>query len=276
MVLLHAPLVRAIDNFLCLQRAIREPAGLLRLIAWDERWFRRAVAVPVALVFAVALLYSLYAIDVQSGERPLAWGTLCVAFFLLYGVGETILSVMLLALESRVLRDCDYELYGPSPLDTVAVRRAIRGSSQLGFLVSLIATTFIVGFVALLEDRHTVVMQLGLFLVGLAYLATLAGVLLPRISINAVALRDKERRLLPLQHELSALAARMGDLTEAQYARYRRLKEVHDTIRDANEEVLPLRALGRLVGALVIPTLTFIASRFGETILQTLLHQGRR
>src|SRR5262249_33596116 len=135
---------------------------------------------------------------------------------------------------------------------------------------------FIICFVVLLGDRPIMVTQVGLFLLGLSYLTTMAGVLLPRLAIKAIVQREKERTLLPLQGEIDAPAARLSALAAAESARFKRLKEAHDTARDASEEVLPLRALGRLVGSLVLSTATFVASRFGESLLQGMLHQLRR
>lgn len=280
LVLLYRPLLFALDNFLCLHRAVSDEAGLRRLIAWERRFFRRRFAVPTALGLSFGLLAYLYSlggsIEGSAGERPMAWGTVLIGFLLLYGVGEIIYSVVLLALESGVLRDCKYKVYPLSPLDSVALRRAIRGSSQLGLLVSLMATMFIVGFVALLQDRPIMVTQVGLFLVGLSYMATLAGVLLPRLAIKAIVQRQKEQALAPLQDRLEVLMPQLEQMNEEQYDKFKRIKEAHDTIRDATEEVLPLRVLGRLMGALVLPTLTFLASRFGESLIQGMLHQIRR
>lgn len=59
----------------------------------------------------------------------MAWGTALGGLMLLYG-GEVVRSVVLLALESHILRDCDYEVYRLSPLDSVALRRALGGSLQ--------------------------------------------------------------------------------------------------------------------------------------------------
>jgi hypothetical protein len=272
---MHSPLLRAIDSFLSLHRTTADEAGMRRLIAWEQRWFRRRVEAPLALLFSASLLFYLYYIEEHYGERSMAWGTALIGFLLLYGVGEIIYSVMLLALESYVLRECNYDTYRLSPLDSVAMRRTIRGSSQLGLLVSVVATMFICGFVVLLGDRPIMVTQVGLLLLGLAYVATLAGVLLPRLAIKSIVQAQKEQALVPLQRRIEALAARVGELTDEQYTKLKRLKEAHDTIRDATEEVLPLRALGRLAGALILPTLTFVGSRFGETILQRLLHQIR-
>lgn len=274
-VLMYRPLLAALDNFLCLHRAVADEAGLRRLIAWERRFFHRRIAIPAAFGFSGGLLAYLYYLERYSGEKPMAWGTALVGFLLLYGVGEIIYSVVLLALESSVLRDCNYRVYKLSPLDSVALRRAIRGSSQLGLLVSLMATLFIVGFVALLEDRPVMVTQVGLFLVALSYLATLAGVLLPRLAIKSIVQRHKEAELAPLQERLDALTARLEAMSEEEFEKYKRIKEAHDTIRDATEEVLPLRVLGRLVGALVLPTLTFVASRFGESLLQGMMQRLR-
>lgn len=275
LLVIYGPMVRAVDTFLWLHRSIREELGLRRLIAWESRWFQRRRSAPTALLFGVAVLAYLHYIEVVYHERPMAWGTALVGFMLLYGVGEVVYSVILLALESYILRDCDYEVYRLSPLDSVAFRRAIGGSTQIGLLVSFVATLFIIGFVALLEDRPIMVSRVGQLLLGLAYLATLAGLLLPRLAIGAIVHKEKERELLPLQKRLDDLVARVTTGGEDHYKELKRIKEVHDTIRDATEEVLPLRAIGRLMGALTLPTLTFLASRFGEAFMQRMLHQLR-
>ena len=44
-------------------------------------------------------------------------------------------------------------------------------------------------------------------------------------------------------------------------------------LRDASEEVLPIRALGRLFGAMLFPTMTFVISRFGEQVILPLLRR---
>lgn len=275
LLLMYGPMVRAVDTFLWLHRSIREELGLRRLIAWESRWFQRRRSAPTALLFGVAVLAYLHYIEVVYHERPMAWGTALVGFMLLYGVGEVVYSVILLALESYILRDCDYEVYRLSPLDSVAFRRAIGGSTQIGLLVSFVATLFIIGFVALLEDRPIMVSRVGQLLLGLAYLATLAGLLLPRLAIQAIVHKEKERELRPLQKRLDDLVARVTTGGEDHFKELKRIKEVHDTIRDATEEVLPLRAIGRLMGALTLPTLTFLASRFGEAFMQRMLHQLR-
>lgn len=275
LLLMYGPMVSAIDTFLWLHRSIRDEQGLRRLIAWEGRWFRLRRAAPTAFLFGFAVLAYLHYIEVVYRERPVAWGTALVGFMLLYGVGEVVYSVILLALESYILRDCDYEVYRLSPLDSVALRRAIGGSTQIGLLVSVVATLFIIGFVALLEDRPIMVSRVGQLLLGLAYLATLAGLLLPRLAIKAIVHKEKERELQPLQRRLDVLVAGVCEASEEKYKELKRLKETHDTIRDATEEVLPLRAIGRLMGALTLPTITFLASRFGEAFMQRMLHQLR-
>lgn len=273
LVALHDPLGEAIDNFLWLARSIADEPGIRRLMEWEKRWFRRAVSAPLSLLFGLAVLAYLNYIENQYGEPPVPRGTVLVGFSLLYGVGEIVYSVLLLACESHVLRDCDYEVYRLSPLDSVAMRRAMRGSTQIGLIVSLVATLFIVGFVVLLEDRPIMVSRVGLLLLGLAYLATLAGLLMPRLAIKSIVLKEKESELLPLQNHLDSLVKRARELNEDGYKELKRLKETHDAIRDANEEVLPLRAIGRLAGALILPTMTFLFTRFGESFLQGILRR---
>ena len=133
---------------------------------------------------------------------------------------------------------------------------------------------FIIGFVVLLEDRPIMVSRVGVLRLGLAYLSTMAGLLLPRLAIKYIVQKEKERDLIPLQRRIDQLVVRATTLDEDGFKELKRLKETHDTIRDSNEEVLPLRALGRLAGALILPTMTFLATRFGETFLQAMLRKG--
>jgi hypothetical protein len=150
----------------------------------------------------------------------------------------------------------------------------MRGSTQLGFIVSLVATLFIVGFVVLLDNRPILVSQVALLGLGLAYVSTLAGLLLPRMAIKSIVQRQKERELAPLQDRINELLVDVRQLGEEQHKELNRLKETHDAILESSEEVLPLRAIGRLAGALILPTMTFLATRFGEAFLQGLLHRN--
>ncbi|MBL9007491.1 MAG: hypothetical protein JNJ46_24755 [Myxococcales bacterium] len=267
------PLTRAIDAFLSLHRNIVDDEGIQRLMEFELRWFRLRRSVPTAAGFSFAIHVYLYYIEIYHQERPMTWGTAMMTMLLLYQVGEIVYAVVLLAMESRLLPRCQYALYRPSPIDTVALRRSLRGTSQLVGLVSLVSTGIIVGFVLLVEDRPIFLNRVGLLLLASAYVSAFAALLLPRLAIKSIVHIAKENQLRPLQGRLSELLENPVSLTEDQYKEFKRIKELHDLLRDASEEVLPMRALGRLFGALLFPTMTFVVSRFGEQVLLPLLRR---
>lgn len=269
----HGPLTRAIDAFLSLHRKIVDADGIQRLLDFELRWFRLRRSVPIAALFSFSIHVYLYYIEVYYQERPMTWGTATLTMLLLYQVGEIVYGVVLLALESRLLPRCQYALYRPSPIDTVALRRSLRGTSGLVGLVSLVTTGIIVGFALLVEDRPIFLNRVGLLLLASAYVAAFAALLLPRLAIKSIVHIAKENQLRPLQGRLSELLEDPVSMNEEQYREFKRIKEVHDLLRDASEEVLPMRALGRLFGALLFPTMTFIVSRFGEHVLLPMLRR---
>ena len=79
--------------------------------------------------------------------------------------------------------------------------------------------------------------------------------------------------MAPLQSRLNDLSARLQELTEDEYEEMRRLKEAHDQIRDSSENVLPIRAIGQIVGSLLLPTVAFVAAVAGEVYLERLLER---
>jgi len=267
------PLAHAIDSFLSLHRNIVDLEGIQRLARFESTWFRLRRVTPVAALFSFLCHVYLYYIEVHYQERPMTWGTATMTMLLLYQVGEIVYAVVLLAFEARLLPRCQYALYRPSPIDTVALRRSLRGTNQLVGLVSLLSTGFIIGFVLLVEDRPIFLNRVGLLLLASAYVASLAALLLPRLAIKSIVHIAKENQLRPLQGRLSELLEDPVSLSEDQYKEFKRIKEIHDLLRDASEEVLPIRALGRLFGAMLFPTMTFVISRFGEQVILPLLRR---
>jgi hypothetical protein len=272
-VAIYEPFQRAIDTFLSLHRAMADEAGLRRLIAWDRRWNNIRTTVPAAGTFAAGLLVLLFLSMQKPGvDIAMPAGTVVLGAMLLYQVCEITYTVFILGLESRILVAYDYELYRLSPIDSVALQQSIRGSNQIGVLVSLVATVFIIGFVILLPDPQLMIL-IGLILLGMAYLTTGFGVILPRLAMKRIVQLEKEREMVPLQRRLDYLSARLRELTEEEYEEMKRLKETHDIIRDSSEDVLPISTIGQLVSSLIVPTVALVAAVAGETFLGTLFER---
>lgn len=272
-VYVHGPLTRAIDRSLSLHRVLKsgdeggDGAGWRELLDFGPRWFRLRYTVAVGTLFSLGIHLYLYYLEQYYGERELTLGTVVITSLLLYQIGEMMYAVLLLAAEALAMPRCRYSLYRLSPLDSLPVRRTLRGASQLVLMVSLMVTGFILGFVLLVGDRPLFWNRVGLLLLALTYLVTAAALLAPRLAMRAIAARAKEHELRPLQEHLSALAGKGPRLTEEEYRELKRMKELYDMLFHASEEVLPLRAVGRLLGALLFPTMTFLLTRFGEQFL---------
>jgi hypothetical protein len=272
---IEGPFREAIDTFLSLHRVIVDPAGLRGLIAWDRRWFSVRASVPAAGVFATGMLAALYVLGRRLPGPRVPAGTVVVAAMLLYQVGEILYAVSMLGLESRMLDKYDYELYRLGPIDSIAVRRSIRGSNRIALLVGLVATCFILGFVLLLSTQTRLVAPLALAMLVVTYVATAIGVVMPRLAIRRIIQAEKERELAPLQARLDAYMARITELTEDEHKALTRLKTTHDAIRDSSENVLPIRNIGQLLSSVVLPTLTFAATTAGRAYITRLLERLR-
>lgn len=70
--------------------------------------------------------------------------------------------------------------------------------------------------------------------------------------------------LAPVRGELNGLVAWLKELTEEEYDRMKRLQETHDTIRDSDENLLPLREFAKVVGALLLSTVTVVVTAFAQ------------
>jgi hypothetical protein len=265
----YGPLRGAISDFLALHRLMADVSGLEHLVTWERRWFNLRISIPVAALFATAMLALLFG-QMDGSDAPLDAGTTVIAAMLLYEVGEVLFTVIMLGIESRLLDRYDYDLYRLSPIDSIGLQRSIRGSNRLGLLVGLVATTIIVGFLVLLSDRAALVARIALALLGLAYLATALGVILPRLAIKRIVRAEKERELAPLQQRVDDLTGRLADLTEREDKELTRLRETHDIIRRSSESVLPLSSIGQLLSSLIIPTLTVALSHAGREFIARL------
>jgi hypothetical protein len=267
--IIYGPLRAAIHDFLALHRLMAEVAGLEHLVAWERRWFNVRVSLPVSAAFATAMLALLLARVDQVA--PLHLGTIVVAGMLIYEVGEVLFTVIMLGIESRLLDRYDYDVYRLSPIESVGIQRSIRGSSRLGLLVGLVATTIIVGFMLLLADQAALVGEIALALLGLAYVATGFGVLLPRLAMKRIVQAEKERELAPLQERLDELAGRLRTLTDAEEKELVRLRDTHNMIVRSGDSVLPAESVIKLLSSLIIPTITVALSQAGREFIVRLL-----
>lgn len=256
-----------------LHRTIADESGLRRLMAWDRRWYSVRAMASAAGAFMVATLVLVFSIQQPGSIAPISAGTIVVAAMLLYLVGENLYGIFIWSVESRILVGYKYELYRLSPIDSVAVQRSLRGYNGAALLASLLTTIFIIELIILLPAHSSLLVQIALVLLIITYLSVGLGVLLPRLAIRRIIQAQKEREMAPLQSRLNYLSARLRELTEDEYEEMKRLEETHDKIRNSSEDVLPIGAIGRIVGTLLLPTVTFVAAVAGQVDLSNLLER---
>ena len=87
---------------------------------------------------------------------------------------------------------------------------------------------------------------------------------LPRVVLGRIIRRTKEAEMETLQSQLDELLPRVRELSEGEYEEMTRLQKVHDTIRDSPENLLPLGAILRTVGALFLSTVTILVTAFAQ------------
>lgn len=265
-VAIYPPFRNAIDEFLSLHRAMADEAGLRRLIAWDRRMFSIRNTWLAGAAFSLAVLAMMF-LGQLPNPIPVPAGSIVLGAIILFSVGEIVYSVFMLGIESRMLSDYDYHLYRLSPIDSVPLQRSIAGSGQIGALVGIIATIWIVSLVALLPRQSSPAAQMALILLVVAYVSTGFGILVPRLAMRRIIQLEKMREMAPLQRRLDHLTARVGELSDVEYEELQHLKDVHDAIRDSSENVLPLATIGQLVSSLILPTIAFVAAVAGEVVL---------
>jgi hypothetical protein len=259
------PLFRsAIGNFLGWIWAVSDEADLKRLLAWVRRWLSNQVITPVAGVLALGIVLSVYSLTLHDMAAPLPGGTLYIGFFLAYIVSNATYAVLQMAPQAYLISTFEHELYRLSPADSVVVRRSLRGYNQTGLVMVLITTAVILLFLILLPTGSRVAAVVVLVLLLIEYLCTAVGILIPRLLMGRMIRIRKEEEMKILQVRLNDLLPRLEALTEDEYERMQRLQEAQDAIRDSPENLLPLGEFAKVVGALLLSTLTVLITAFAQ------------
>jgi len=109
-----------------------------------------------------------------------------------------------------------------------------------------------------------------LSLLLLQYVSTIMGTLTPRLVLGRVIQATKDSEMEILQVRLNDLLPRLEELTEEEYERMQRLLEIQDAIRNSPENLLPLGAIAKTFGALLLSTLTVLATTLAQEWLAEL------
>jgi hypothetical protein len=134
----------------------------------------------------------------------------------------------------------------------------------LGAVLISAFTTLILLLVPLVPGGSGAVAPIVLALLVVEYLCCGVAVLGPRLIIERLIRARKEEEMEILQRQLNSMLPRVGELSEEEQEEMTQLQETHDAIRDSPENLLPFGAVVKVVGGLLLSTLTVLATVFAE------------
>lgn len=254
----------AIGNLQSWVGAISDEEDLHRYTEWHRIWYGRRMYVFVSAVLTLAALAAMYYLAYHRSGVPLQAGTLVIIAGILFLVAHNLHGMVMIVPEAHLLSSCKRELYCLGPADSVPLRRALRGYNQMGAVFVAGFTTLILLLIPVLPGGSDTITPIVLALLVVEYLCCGLAVLAPRLIIERMVRARKEEEMEILQRRLNGMLPRVGELTEEEREEMTQLQEMHDAIRDSPENLLPLGAVVRVVGALLLSTITILATTLAE------------
>ncbi|MEN8235802.1 MAG: hypothetical protein ABFR89_12880 [Actinomycetota bacterium] len=198
------------------------------------------------------------------GELPV--GSIVLLAWLLFDFGATaihfgvVLSWAVLARESRY----DHRLFWPSPADSPEVKKAMRQVTTQGSATGFWITVFLVLTVVLVAWDSPLVFPLGAGFIVIGYFVLFGAALSNRSSVQRIVQGFREQRLEKLRERIDDFEPNYTDLSPQEAQELRDLLFLHDKIRDAPAAPTNTRTVMHTAVGLIIPTILFLATVFGE------------
>ena len=163
----------------------------------------------------------------------------------------------------------DHHLFWPSPGDSPEVGKAMRMQPLLAnawWITVYLALTLV-----LLSWDSLLVVPLALGFIVIGYLVTIAAAIGSRAGVRKIIDGSRRQRLARLRHRIDAFESRFEDLSRKESARLRDLLFLHNAIRDAPTSSPHGSTLARTAAALILPTIMFVVTVFGEVSAERFL-----
>lgn len=255
---------RVMEDWTSLLTTVAMKADLEELAGFTRRWYRLPMSIAAAAAIAAIMLVGAWA-STPAGMGELPIGTLVLLTFLLYQFGESIYmsNLFVPALVAREAR-YDHDLFWPSPVDSPEVQRTLRSNTLLSFGVGIWITLYLVLTVYLVSWDSPVVVPLAIGFLVIGYLSTIGSALSIRGSVRRIVERVRRRRLEGLQRRIDAFGPRYTELSPQESQQLRDLLDLHTTIRDAPGAPSTTHTVAHSAVGLIIPTVIFILTVFGE------------
>lgn len=255
---------RIVEDHTAMLTTIVHESDLDDLAAYARRWNRLWVTVAVGVVVAAMVLLTCWLFTpTELSELPAGSIVLLVLLLLEFGdsiVVSSLFSPLFLAREARY----DHHLFWPSPVDSPQVKKALRGGTGVGFITGIWITVFLFLVVVLVSWDSPMVIPVTAGFILLGYLTTVVGTLMRRGSIHRIVEQDRDRWLTALQDRIDAFGPPVADRPARETERLRQLIDYHNMIRDAPTTPTTTRTMMHTAVGLIIPTIMFLITVFGE------------
>lgn len=262
---------KIMEDWTALLPTIVRESDLRDLADFTRRWYTlpRAAMGGLATAAAMLLASSLLAPD-AFGDLPV--GTMVLLAFLLYDLGAVMVygsffGGAFLAREARY----QHSLFWPSPIDSPQVQKAMLTETRMGFATGMWITAYLVLVVVLVSWDSALVLPLAAGFLLLGYVLTVAEALSARSSIKRIVEDSRGRRLALLRERIDGFESQFADLPTQQADRLRDLIDLHNMIRDAPSAPTSTHTVMHTLVGLIIPTIMFLITVFGEVYAERVL-----
>jgi hypothetical protein len=265
-------LKRTLQNWTALLPTVARESDLRELADFTRRWIRLPVA-AAAGVAVVAIMLLACVLFTPAALSDLPAGSIVLLTLVLYEFGVNTVfwgNLFNRAFMAREARS-DHNLFWPSPADSPEVHKVMRKTTEQGFGAGLWITFYLVLALVLVSWDSPLVLPLAVGFVVIGYLTTIGLAFGNRGSVRKIIERSRHRRLALFRSRIDAFETRMVDLSPEESEQLRNLLFLHDRIRDAPASPTNAHTVVRTAVGLLIPTIAFVITVFGEVSAERIL-----
>jgi hypothetical protein len=263
---------KVVEDWTALLPTIVRESDLQDLADYTRRSQRLSITAIVGVtVAAIMLSGSLLFAPTAMSELPI--GSIVLLAFLLCDFGTYVVYGGNLVNRALMAREAKYDhhLFWPSPADSPEVRKAMGRATGQGFGAGMWITVFLVLTVVLVSWDSPLVLPLAVGFLVIGYLTTIGSALSNRGSVRRIVERISDRRLAVLRDRIDAFGPRFADLSPEESERLRGLIDLHNMMRDAPTTPTGTRTAIHAAVGLLIPTIMFVVTVFGEVYAERVL-----
>jgi hypothetical protein len=267
-----ARLRRLIKNWTALLPTMVRESDLRDLVGFTQRLYRLPVVATAGVAVAAVMLLAGW-LFAPTALSDLPAGSIVLLALLLYDFGtlpiwsNTLFNWATMARQARY----DHHLFWPSPADSPEVRKAMRRTIGQAFAAGMWITVFLVLTVVLAGWDSPLVLPLAVGFVVIGYFATIVLAVRYPASVRKIIERSRQQRLHGLQRRIDAFGPRYTGLSTQESMELRDLLFLHDRIRDAPATPTTTHTVVRTAAGLLIPTIAFVITVFGEVSAERIL-----